>query len=64
MSQQLHVVLSGRADPPFRIQRLRGQGQVLELDASQLAFSVDEVANLLALSLDADAARSRCAYTT
>ena len=52
---QLHIVLSGRADPPFRIQRLRGQGQVLELDASQLAFSADEVADLLELSLDADA---------
>lgn len=52
---QLHLVLSGRADPPFRIQRLRGQGQVLELDAAQLAFSVAEVADLLELSLDAAA---------
>ncbi len=50
-----HLVLAGRADPPFPIQRLRGQGQVLELDASDLAFQANEIGDLLELHLDADA---------
>jgi ATP/maltotriose-dependent transcriptional regulator MalT len=51
----LHLILSGRSDPPFPVQRLRGQGQVLELDASELAFQPDEVGDLLELYVDADA---------
>lgn len=51
----LHVVLSSRTEPPFQIQRLRGQGQVLELDASELAFDSDEIAALLELSLGPEA---------
>lgn len=51
----LHLILSSRSDPPFRTQRLRGQGQVLELDASELAFEPGEVADLLELYLDAGA---------
>jgi ATP/maltotriose-dependent transcriptional regulator MalT len=44
----LHLVLSSRLEPPFSIDRLRGQGQVLELGGSDLAFSVEETAELLA----------------
>lgn len=51
----LHVILAGREDPPFPIQRLRGQGQVLELDAAALAFGPDEIGDLLELYLDEDA---------
>ncbi|HEU0303677.1 MAG TPA: hypothetical protein VFR32_03775, partial [Gaiellaceae bacterium] len=51
----LHIVLSGRTDPPFRIQRLRGQGQVLELDAGDLSFDEHETAALLEQSLGTDA---------
>ncbi len=53
----LHVVLSSRAEPPFRIQRLRGQGQVLELNASQLGFDAREVEDLLELELGPGARR-------
>ncbi len=52
---QLHVVLASRGEPQFRIQRLRGQGQVLELDAAQLAFTAEEIGDLLELSFDGEA---------
>ncbi|HXZ98948.1 MAG TPA: BTAD domain-containing putative transcriptional regulator [Candidatus Binatia bacterium] len=42
----LHLVLAGRGRPPFPVERLRGQGQLLEIGAEQLAFTVDEVAQL------------------
>jgi ATP/maltotriose-dependent transcriptional regulator MalT/DNA-binding SARP family transcriptional activator len=45
---RLHVVISGRRQPPFQIERLRGQGQLLEIDGGQLAFSVEEVGELIA----------------
>jgi ATP/maltotriose-dependent transcriptional regulator MalT/DNA-binding SARP family transcriptional activator len=46
----LHLVLASRADPPFRIDRLRGQGAVLELTGSMLAFDVNELAELILVS--------------
>ncbi|HEV8164776.1 MAG TPA: transcriptional regulator, partial [Actinomycetota bacterium] len=45
---ELHLVLSSRQALPFAVGRLRGQGQVLELDGSMLAFSAEETAALLA----------------
>jgi ATP/maltotriose-dependent transcriptional regulator MalT len=52
----LHLVLSSRVDLPFPIERLRSRGDVLTIDAESLAFSVDEVAALLAASLGDEAA--------
>jgi ATP/maltotriose-dependent transcriptional regulator MalT/DNA-binding SARP family transcriptional activator len=49
-SASVHVVLASREGPPFPIQRLRGQGHVLEFAGSDLAFTVEEVAALLAAS--------------
>jgi ATP/maltotriose-dependent transcriptional regulator MalT/DNA-binding SARP family transcriptional activator len=43
----LHLVLSSRLEPPFPIDRLRGQGQVLELGGSDLAFTLAEARELL-----------------
>jgi ATP/maltotriose-dependent transcriptional regulator MalT/DNA-binding SARP family transcriptional activator len=43
-----HLVLCSRLDPPFPIERLRGRGQVGEIDASMLSFSLEEIAALLA----------------
>jgi DNA-binding SARP family transcriptional activator len=51
---RFHVLLSSRAEPPFGTQRLRGQGQVFELTAAELAFDVDEVRALLEATLAAD----------
>jgi DNA-binding SARP family transcriptional activator len=43
----VHLVLSSRAGPPFPIERLRGQGQVLEVGGADLAFTADEVEELV-----------------
>ncbi len=43
----LHVVLSSRVEPPFSVERLRGQGHVTEIDATHLALDVDEISALL-----------------
>jgi ATP/maltotriose-dependent transcriptional regulator MalT/DNA-binding SARP family transcriptional activator len=43
----LHVVIASRAPPPFPIQRLRGRDEVLELTSADLAFTLDEVCELV-----------------
>ncbi|MDP9067809.1 MAG: hypothetical protein M3N53_05620 [Actinomycetota bacterium] len=47
---RLHLILASRRELPFGIERMRGRGQVLELDASDLSFSREEVADLLNMS--------------
>jgi DNA-binding SARP family transcriptional activator len=44
----LHLVLCGRTEPPFRLERLRGRGEVLSLSAQDLCFTLAEVEDLLA----------------
>jgi ATP/maltotriose-dependent transcriptional regulator MalT/DNA-binding SARP family transcriptional activator len=53
---RLHLVLSSRREPPFPVQRLRGQGEVLDVDAGMLAFTEDEVATLLEAAVGDEAA--------
>jgi LuxR family maltose regulon positive regulatory protein len=43
----LRVVLSGRADPPLPLARLRARGQLAELRAADLRFTPEEAAALL-----------------
>jgi LuxR family maltose regulon positive regulatory protein len=43
----LLLVISGRADPPLQLARLRARGQLAELRAAELRFSTDEAAALL-----------------
>jgi LuxR family maltose regulon positive regulatory protein len=43
----LRVVLSGRADPPLPLARLRARGQLAELRAEDLRFTPEEAAALL-----------------
>jgi ATP/maltotriose-dependent transcriptional regulator MalT/DNA-binding SARP family transcriptional activator len=50
----LYLVLVSRAELPFSIDRLRGQGQVLELGAGDLAFDRGEVDALLRAELGGD----------
>jgi LuxR family maltose regulon positive regulatory protein len=45
---QLRLVLVSRLDPPFPLQRLLVSGQLAEVRSADLAFSVAEVADLLA----------------
>lgn len=53
---RLHIVLSTRTEPPFPVQRLRGRGEVLDLDAAALAFSEDEVGELVTRTLGGEGA--------
>ncbi|MEV5965761.1 tetratricopeptide repeat protein [Kribbella sp. NPDC051952] len=43
----LHLVVASRSPMPFGIDRLRGRGQVLEIDATALAFTVAETRDVL-----------------
>ena len=45
---RLHVVLASRLPPPFPVDGLRRRGEVVELGGDALAFTADEVAELLA----------------
>jgi hypothetical protein len=47
----LHLVLSSRSEPPIPVERLRGRGQLLELDAHTLAFTHTETLELLTTAL-------------
>ena len=54
---KLHVVLSGRRATPFPVERLRGQGQLLEVGGSDLAFTRAEVRELVGARLGAPSDR-------
>ena len=51
---ELHHLFSSRVEPPFPVERLRGRGEVLSIDAATLAFSEAEVGELLASELGSD----------
>jgi len=63
----LRVVVSGRADPPLPLARLRARGQLAELRAEDLRFTAEEAAALLGEAagpgLPATAARELTART-
>jgi len=44
---QLRVVLASRSDPPLGLARYRGRGELAEVRAADLRFTVDEAAELL-----------------
>ncbi|HEX6076277.1 MAG TPA: BTAD domain-containing putative transcriptional regulator [Micromonosporaceae bacterium] len=52
----LHIVLAGRAAPAIPVDRLRARGDVVALHGAELAFTVDEVADLLTVVAGPDAA--------
>ena len=51
---QMHLLIASRSDPPLPLSRLRGRGELTELRASDLRFSVDEVAAFLNEAMDLD----------
>jgi ATP/maltotriose-dependent transcriptional regulator MalT len=53
----LHVVLALRSDPPFPLARLRGQGQVLDMVAADLAFTAAETGEVIDATVGAGAGR-------
>jgi ATP/maltotriose-dependent transcriptional regulator MalT/DNA-binding SARP family transcriptional activator len=44
---RLHLVVASRTQPPFPIERIRGQGQVLSIGGARLAFTAEETEALL-----------------
>jgi LuxR family maltose regulon positive regulatory protein len=56
--RHMHLIISGRADPPWPMARLRSRGELSELRIDNLRFSADEVAafmnDKMGLGLDAD----------
>jgi ATP/maltotriose-dependent transcriptional regulator MalT/DNA-binding SARP family transcriptional activator len=55
---RLHVVLASRSELRFPIERLRGQGHVLELSSGDLAFDVDETRALVTTLAGPEAAEA------
>jgi LuxR family maltose regulon positive regulatory protein len=59
--QDFHLVLCSRIDPPLSIQKLRAQGQLTEIRAQDLRFSVEEsytfLQNMLGTTVDIATAR-------
>ncbi|RIV38013.1 LuxR family transcriptional regulator [Micromonospora radicis] len=45
--QRLRLVVAGRTAPPLAVQRLRLAGELVEIGPSELAFTGDEIADLL-----------------
>ncbi|HEX2301180.1 MAG TPA: AAA family ATPase, partial [Pseudonocardiaceae bacterium] len=54
--EALHLVLCSRVEPPIPVERLRGQGHLAEINATQLGFAADDVAALLRRTLGDEAA--------
>jgi LuxR family maltose regulon positive regulatory protein len=53
---ELHLVLTGRADPPLPLARLRARGQLAEVRAAELRFTTEEAAALLREAVGPDLA--------
>jgi LuxR family maltose regulon positive regulatory protein len=55
---QMHLIISGRSDPPWPMARLRSRGELSEIRIDHLRFSGEEIATLMndvmGLSLAAD----------
>jgi LuxR family maltose regulon positive regulatory protein len=47
MPQQMHLVITCRAEPSLPLARLRARGQLIEIRADDLRFSVEEAAHFL-----------------
>src|SRR5918992_1514949 len=57
LPENIHLVISGRVDPPLPLARLRVRGQMIELHAADLRFTPEEAAAFLgdAMGLDISA---------
>jgi LuxR family maltose regulon positive regulatory protein len=58
LPERVHLVISGRVDPPLPLARLRARGQMAELHAADMRFTPEEAADFLndvmGLGLSAD----------
>jgi DNA-binding SARP family transcriptional activator/Tfp pilus assembly protein PilF len=48
---ELHLLITSRSDLPFGIERLRGQGQVIDLSGPVLGFTIEEIDAIVATVL-------------
>jgi ATP/maltotriose-dependent transcriptional regulator MalT len=53
---ELHLVITSRHELPFGVERLRGQGQVLDLGGPTLSFTAAEIDRVVAAVLEGDPA--------
>ena len=60
--ETLHVVLASREELELRVDRLRAQGQVLELSSADLTFTLEEVDGLSVALLGTDGAIAEAVY--
>ena len=44
---QMHLIITGRADPPLPLSRLRARGQMTEIRADELRFTTEEATAFL-----------------
>jgi LuxR family maltose regulon positive regulatory protein len=44
---QMHLVITTRSDPPLNLARRRGRGQLIEIRATDLRFTADEITTFL-----------------
>ena len=51
LPDHLHVIFSTRVDPPWPLARFRSRGQLIEIRAADLRFSVEEAADFLNLTM-------------
>ncbi|HSR33073.1 MAG TPA: LuxR C-terminal-related transcriptional regulator [Anaerolineae bacterium] len=56
-AQGMHLVLAGRADPPWPLSRLRARGELTELRADDLRFTTDEAVAFLNQAMRLDLSR-------
>lgn len=54
LSPKMHLVMLTRADPPLPLPRMRARGELVEIRARDLRFSVDETAAFLQQMLGSD----------
>jgi LuxR family transcriptional regulator, maltose regulon positive regulatory protein len=47
LPSRMHLVIATRADPPLPLAHFRGRGTLLEIDADDLRFTLDEAVSLL-----------------
>lgn len=55
--QDMHIVMTCRAEPPFSLARLRARGQLLEIRPEELRFTIDETVEFLTLNTGLDLGR-------
>jgi LuxR family maltose regulon positive regulatory protein len=60
----LHLVLASRVDPSLPLERVRASGELTEIRASALQFTLDEVETFLVTQLGADTSRAVASEAT